>query len=144
EQLAGQRAELRDLAERAPPARPFEQALRGAGLAVIAEFKRRSPSAGWLDETARIEDVAPAYEHAGAAALSVLTDADFFAGSLMDLERARKLTRLPVLRKDFIFDALQVYEARAAGADAILLIVRILEREPLRDLLELAGALRLG
>ncbi len=143
--LAPRRAALRASAESAAPARPFEAALRsGAGVALIAEIKRRSPSAGPIRQDLTVAEVARAYAGAGAAALSVLTDQDYFGGTLADLEQARLAVGLPVLRKDFVIDELQVLEARAAGADAILLIVRILEDSQLRDLQAAARGLGMG
>jgi indole-3-glycerol phosphate synthase len=138
DRLRPARAALAAAARAAPPSRPLESALRASAVQVITEFKRRSPSAGWIRQDARIQDIVPAYEIAGAAALSVLTDLEFFGGSLVDLEEARKVSRLPVLRKDFILDELQLLEARAAGADAVLLIVRILDRAALPDLIATA------
>jgi len=108
------------------PVRSFADALGEPALSVIAEHKRRSPSAGTIREGIALEDVVSAYERAGAAALSVLTESDSFGGSLDDLGRARAASGLPILRKDFIVDAYQVSEAVAAGADAILLIVAAL------------------
>lgn len=141
--LRSRSAELREQAHRADSPRGFAAALRAPEVRVIAEFKRRSPSAGWIDEDAKIASVVRAYEAAGAAALSILTDQDFFGGSLADLQEGRKVTRLPVLRKDFIIDELQLFQARAAGADAALLIVRILTPSQLRDLLAVAAAIGL-
>lgn len=133
---------LRDAAEAAPRPASFEGALRsGANVALIAEVKRRSPSAGPIREVAAAEEVAAAYEQGGAAAVSVLTDAEYFGGSLADLRAVGARVGLPLLRKDFTIDAVQVYEARAAGAAAILLIVRILEDAALRELQSLAGEL---
>jgi indole-3-glycerol phosphate synthase len=122
-----------------PAARPFAAALAGAdGLAVIAEIKRRSPSRGDLAPDLIAADLAGLYEDGGAAALSVLTDAEFFAGSPADLTEARMACELPVLRKDFTVDARDVLDARVMGADAVLLIVAALDDGELRDLLALA------
>jgi indole-3-glycerol phosphate synthase len=126
----------------APPAtshRSFGHALSRVTVNVIAEFKRRSPSRGMIREGLAPGDLAVAYEAAGAAALSVLTDQDFFGGSLDDLGRARSATLLPVLRKDFVVDAYQVWEAATLGADAVLLIVAALTDEELRSLSEAAA-----
>lgn len=114
--------------------RPFTEALSGPGISVIAEHKRRSPSAGVLRTGASVGDLVQAYERGGAAALSVLTEPFHFEGSLDDLREARQATSLPVLRKDFIVDHYQVYESAAAGADAILLIVAALVPRALLEL----------
>ncbi len=128
----------------APARRPFADALRRAGVNVIAEFKRRSPSRGLLRGDLTVEATARAYEAAGGAALSILTEQDFFGGSLDDLRAGRNATRrLPVLRKDFIVDTYQVWEARAAGADAVLLITAALDDRELRALMAEAHAARL-
>jgi indole-3-glycerol phosphate synthase len=125
---------------RAPPVRPFGEALvRPGRLNVIAEHKRRSPSRGAIREDLVPSDVARGYEAAGAAAISVLTDEPFFGGRLAHLEEVRRATALPVLRKDFVLDPWQVWESRAAGADAILLIVAVLTDPELRSLLDVAG-----
>ncbi|MDN5290250.1 MAG: indole-3-glycerol phosphate synthase [Anaerophaga sp.] len=108
---------------------------------VIAEFKRRSPSKGDINADAKLKDVIPDYQKAGVAGISVLTDHHFFGGSSEDLSSARDLTSLPVIRKEFIIDPYQVYEARAIGASAILLIAAILEKEQARDLAALANYL---
>src|SRR5919202_4413013 len=104
---------------------------------VIAEFKRASPSKGLIRGDASAGETARAYERGGAAAVSVLTEEDYFRGSLADLAEVKRATRLPVLRKDFIFDDYQVYEAAEAGADALLLIVAALEDEGLARLIRL-------
>ncbi len=123
--------------------RPFSEALSRPGISLIAEHKRRSPSAGLIREGSSVAEVVQAYERGGAAALSVLTEPFHFDGSLDDLRAARSATTLPVLRKDFIVDPYQLYEAAAAGADAILLIVAALEPKDLAELLHEAGALDL-
>jgi indole-3-glycerol phosphate synthase len=115
-----------------------------AGLAVIAELKSASPSAGLLKRDYRPSEIARGYESAGAAALSVLTEEEFFRGTLEHLKQARAATGVPVLRKDFILDAYQVYESAAAGADALLLIAAALPDQELRRLLELSDRLRIA
>src|SRR5829696_4967329 len=116
----------------------FRQALGDAGrVNVIAEFKRASPSKGEIRAGASVAETARAYERGGAAALSVLTEEDFFRGSLADLREAKASTRLPVIRKDFVFDEYQVFESAAAGADALLLIVAALDDETLARLFRL-------
>ena len=124
----------------APPPLDFAAALRMPGISTIAEIKRRSPSRGPLRDGINAAELAAAYESAGARAISVLTDSDFFGGSDQDLDAARASTAIPILRKDFTIDPYQVYEARALGASAILLIVRILDDSQLRDLLAVARA----
>ena len=123
--------------------RPFSEALTRPGVSVIAEHKRRSPSAGEIREGSTVTDIVGAYERGGAAALSILTEPGFFGGSLRDLEEARAAARLPILRKDFIVDPYQVYESAVAGADAILLIVAAIDRDDLRRLFGEATALDL-
>jgi indole-3-glycerol phosphate synthase len=113
---------------------PFADALRGPGLSLIAEHKRRSPSAGVIRADASLEEVVGAYERGGAAALSVLTEEANFGGSVDDLRRARATSDLALLRKDFIVDPFQVDESAAIGADAILLIVAALGDAELREL----------
>src|SRR5205814_8328513 len=105
---------------------------------IIAEFKRRSPSKGFIRKDADAATVAGQYERGGAAAISVLTEEDYFSGSLQDLREVRQTTQLPILRKDFVFEEYQVFESAAAGADAILLIVSSLDDVTLRRLRMLA------
>lgn len=139
EPLRGRRDRLEAAAADAPPARDFAGALRsGDEVAVVAEFKRRAPSAGELARDADAGEVTRGYAEAGASALSVLTDERWFGGSLDDLASSREASGLPVLRKDFVLDPVQVLEARAAGADAVLLIVRALEADRLAELVEAA------
>ena len=125
-------------------ARPFAAALRaGDAVALIAEFKRRSPSAGWIRQEAQVAQTVKAYSDCGARAISVLTDEIFFGGSLSDLAAARVHAHVPLLRKDFVLEEVQLFEARAAGADAVLLIVRALADPALRDLLTTARGIGL-
>jgi indole-3-glycerol phosphate synthase len=148
-----QESEARDTLRRAaldaPPARDFAGVLRrpDGWLAVVAEIKRRSPSKGDLAPDLDPAVVAKAYETGGAAALSVLTDRPFFGGSVDDLDVARRTVELPVLRKDFTIDETQVYESRAIGADAVLLIVAALPDDGLlaglRELAEEIGIVAL-
>lgn len=124
--------------------RDFAAALSGGGLRVIAELKRASPSRGLLRQDYRVREIAQGYEAAGAAALSVLAEEQYFQGSLDDLLQARASVRLPVLRKDFNLEAYQVYESVAAGADALLLIVAALSDKDLRDLIALCVRLQIA
>jgi indole-3-glycerol phosphate synthase len=126
----------------APP-RDFVGALTRPGLNVIAELKKASPSLGAIRENYSPATLAAELETAGAAVLSVLTEEEFFRGSLGDLKDASKSTQIPVLRKDFIFDPWQVWETRAAGADSFLLIAAILDDETLGELLDLGRALKM-
>lgn len=127
--------------EKAGPVRDFLGALSRDAFNVIAELKKASPSRGVLRDNFVPAALAASLERAGAAALSVLTEEEFFSGSLADLKEARKATHIPVLRKDFIVDPWQVWEARAAGADAFLLIAAILDNELLRELLALGRSI---
>lgn len=133
---------LQQLAENAEPVRGFVEAIEcklAAGQsAVIAEVKKASPSKGVLREDFRPAEIALSYENGGAACLSVLTDQDFFQGHEDYLKQARTACQLPVIRKDFIIDPYQVFEARAIGADCILLIVAALDDDQLEQLSQLA------
>jgi len=122
--------------------RPFAEALAQPGISLVAEHKRRSPSAGPIREDLSVEQVVQAYERGGAAAVSILTS-EHFGGSLADLRAARAATALPILRKDFFVDPYQLHEAAAEGADAVLLIVAALHPDDLRALNDEALALDL-
>ncbi len=126
--------------ERKSPARGFSAALSRGSPAIIAEIKKASPSRGLLQDEFHPALIAQTYEEGGAACLSVLTDRNYFQGGLHDLEAARAAVGLPVLRKDFTIDRLQIFEAAAHGADAVLLIAAILETSELRQLKELASS----
>ncbi len=133
------RGEVRTRVADAPPPRDFAGALRGETVRMIAEIKRASPSAGVIrEEGFDPAAIAAEYERAGASALSVLTDERYFDGRLEYLTQAREATALPALCKDFIHRAYQIYRARAAGADAVLLIAAVLDAGDLRELLDLA------
>ena len=112
----------REIADRGE-GRPFREALAHPGTSLVAEYKRRSPSAGVIRDNASVTEIVHAYERGGAAALSILTEEAHFGGSLADLHEARTASALPILRKDFTVDPYQLYEARAAGADAVLIVV---------------------
>jgi len=140
--------QLRAEAEQAPPVRDFVGAIRGKIMAgrpaVIAEIKKASPSKGVLREDFRPAEIAASYAAKGAACLSVLTDAQFFQGSAEYLMQARAACDLPVLRKDFIVDAYQIYQSRAMGADAILLIAAALSLSQMKEFEALAHGLNMG
>lgn len=117
--------------------------LAASSSGIISEFKRKSPSKGWLHPDAAIAEIVPVYKEAGASACSILTDSQFFGGSLGDLCLARKLVDIPLLRKDFIIDEYQLYQARVMGADAVLLIAACLTPDQCLELAELAHTLQL-
>lgn len=119
------------------------QSIRNHETAIIAEFKRCSPSKGEIKPMAQVSDVIPAYSEAGAAGISVLTDTPYFGGSLTDFITARSITATPLLRKEFIIDEYQIYQARACGADAILLIAAILDRQQISHFVNIAHGLGL-
>lgn len=129
--------------KKASPPRDFAAALTANRINVIAELKKKSPSRGLIRESFNAAQLAAELAEAGAAALSVLTEEEFFSGSLVDLKEARTAVQIPVLRKDFIFDPWQVWEARAAFADSFLLIVALLESDLLTELLELGRSLKM-
>lgn len=138
------REQVRDLMENSPaPRRSMKHTLASSPAGIIAEFKRRSPSKGWIYETAKADEIPAAYEAAGASAISILTDAKFFGGSLRDIRTARPLVDIPILRKDFIIDEYQLLQARIAGADAVLLIAACLTQEECADLTARAHTLGL-
>ncbi len=114
--------------------RSMSQALRSSASGIISEFKRKSPSKGWIHEDARVEDVVPAYSEAGASAISILTDSKYFGGDQDFIRNVRQMVDTPILRKDFIIDEYQLYEARLIGADAVLLIAACLTTEACRRL----------
>ncbi len=134
-------ADLRALVMLAPPPRDFYAALKLSGVSLIAECKKASPSKGLMVRDYDAARLARTYEKAGAHAISVLTDSRHFQGSLADLRDVREVVKIPVLRKDFIFDPYQVYEARAAGADAVLLIAAVLGNSDMAALMALTGKL---
>lgn len=123
--------------------RSMSQSLTSDPYGIIAEFKRKSPSKGWIKEEGLPEDIPLAYQRNGAAALSILTDKHYFGGELDYIKRARKLVEKPVLRKDFIIDEYQIFEARMVGADAILLIAADLKADQARTLTAIAHELGL-
>src|SRR4051812_21958711 len=137
-------AVIRRMAETAPEAPSFLNALRNEqSVRLIAEIKKASPSKGVFRQDFNVVSLATIYSSAGASAISVVTEEDFFQGDLGWISQIRKTCSLPVLRKDFVFDAHQVYETRAAGASAILLITAMLQPDSLRNLHQLATSLKL-
>lgn len=124
-------------------ARSMSRALASSPYGIISEFKRKSPSKGWIHEDADPLDVIPSYQEAGASALSILTDMKYFGGTLEFIQEVRPLVDIPILRKDFIIDEYQLYEARLVGADAVLLIAACLSLEECRSLMDKAHELGL-
>lgn len=124
-------------------ANSLKQSLAGSPTGIIAEFKRRSPSKGWIAPQADPTVIVPGYERAGASGISVLTDMEFFGGSLEDLKAVRPLTGLPILRKDFIISPYQIYQAKLVGADIILLIAAALTVDECKNLGRLAHQLEM-
>jgi indole-3-glycerol phosphate synthase len=143
EALASRRTELERAAENAAPVPAFAAALQRNDVAVIAEVKRRSPSKGWINPTMSAVDQAVAYAAGGAAAISVLTEPESFGGSIDDLVAVRGSVDVPVLKKDFHVDPIQLLEAKAIGASAALLIVRALSPDSLIEMVRAANALEL-
>ena len=142
-EVAERTDDLRAAALDAPPVRSLAAAVTSPGMSVIAEIKRRSPSRGQLAPELDPRALASAYQAGGAAAISVLTEPEFFDGSIADLQAAASAVALPVLRKDFILDPVQVWESRAIGADAVLLIVAALDDEMLTKLIATAEEARI-
>ncbi len=125
------------------PVKSLASALQNANFGIIAEHKRRSPSKSTINQKLNVEDVAIGYKKAGISGMSVLTDGKYFGGSLDDLLLARAAVNIPLLRKEFIIDEYQIIEAKAHGADAILLIAAILSREEIKSFSQLAKSLNL-
>ena len=123
--------------------RSMSKALNDDPHGIIAEFKRKSPSKGWIKEEGKPEVIPPSYEQNGAAALSILTDEKFFGGSMEFVRMARPLVNIPILRKDFIIDEYQLFQAREIGADAVLLIAADLKKQEVKTLTALAHELKL-
>lgn len=126
--------DLKKVCQDIPARRPFTETLAAPGISLIAEHKRCSPSAGAIRPESDLRAIIHAYESGGAAAVSILTEETHFDGSLDDLEVARSISDLPLLRKDFIIDAYQLFESAVAGADAVLLIAAVLDDNQLHDL----------
>jgi indole-3-glycerol phosphate synthase len=135
--------QLKEMARRAPSPRDAMAALKAEGVSVIAEVKRASPSRGKLAAIADPAALAAEYEAGGAKIISVLTEPRFFGGTLEDLDAVRRAVQVPVLRKDFVISSYQLWEARARGADVVLLIVAVLEQSALVSLVERAASIGL-
>jgi indole-3-glycerol phosphate synthase len=126
------------------PARPFIEAIKKPrAISLIAEIKRQSPSSGIIRQDFNLGDIARIYQESGVQAISVLTEEDFFAGNINFLSEVKNITTVPILRKDFILEPYQIYESRAFGADAVLLIADVLSKEKIVELMELANELDL-
>lgn len=136
-------AEVEQMMAEGVSKRSFSQALTENDFGIIAEFKRKSPSKGWIKEDGKPEEIPLSYEQNGAAALSILTDEMYFGGSLDYIRKARPLVNLPILRKDFIIDEYQLFQARHIGADAVLLIAADLSKQEVRSLTAIAHDLAL-
>ncbi len=121
----------------------LKESILNSSNGIIAEFKRKSPSKGFINEHAKVDEIIPMYDKSGVAGISILTDAPYFGGEISDLISARRLTKTPLLRKDFIVDEYQIYEACAIGADAILLIGECLTKEQVYRFAALAKSLNL-
>lgn len=134
---------LKSFPEFTSPTQSLKQAVAGSEKGIIAEFKRRSPSKSTINLKADVMEIAQSYEKMGASGMSVLTNQRYFGGSLEDLQLAKSVCKLPILRKDFMVDAYQIYEAKAYGADAILLIANALSSRKLEELAVLAHDLGL-
>ncbi|MBI5049239.1 MAG: indole-3-glycerol phosphate synthase TrpC [Deltaproteobacteria bacterium] len=124
-----------------PPTRDFAKAIKGKGIKIIAEVKKASPSKGVIKKDFKPVEIARTYEANGAAAISVLTEEKHFHGHIDYLREIKDAVSLPILRKDFIFDEYQIYESRAAGADAILLIASILEGKEINEFIDISRSL---
>jgi indole-3-glycerol phosphate synthase len=148
-EVAGRKAENsfavleKQLTGKTIPFHSLKEALEQSYTGIIAEFKRHSPSKGWINQPADVAEVTKAYEAAGAAALSVLTDEHYFGGTLADLQKATQTVQIPVMRKEFIVDEYQLFEAKLAGASAILLIAAAITKEESKLFTELAHQLQL-
>lgn len=123
--------------------RSMSKVLNEDAHGIIAEFKRKSPSKGWIKEEGKPEVIPPSYQQNGAAALSILTDEQYFGGSMEFVKTARPLVNIPILRKDFIIDEYQLFQARQIGADAVLLIAADLKKQEVKSLAALAHELKL-
>lgn len=136
-------SQLKERVARQKPPLDFVSALSGDGIHLIAEIKQASPSRGMLNPNLNLTELAKTYVKGGAAAISVLTEANYFQGSIEHLAAVREVVKLPLLRKDFIFTPYQIYESRAYGADALLLIAAILSQREIEQLLSLSHSLGL-